>query len=64
MIEILPVNSTEDGIIADVDEGTWYAVRFRGRLCSPTWNDPLPADVYLQSLRNGTREPEYNNPFL
>lgn len=64
MVEILDVRNVEDGVInlSDAPTPTWFAVRFRGRVCSPRWNMPGPADAYYKSLVAGTREPEYGNP--
>ena len=60
-IKLLNVLSTADGVV-DCGDG-WYGVRFNGRICSPTWTQPGPADVYYQSLVAGTRQPEFHNQF-
>lgn len=43
----------------DSNGGEFYMVRFNSRLCSPTWRSKEPAQVYLNMLQKGLREPEY-----
>jgi hypothetical protein len=48
----------DDQVIRDLAEPEAYRVIFEGRLCSPAFNSQGAAQIYLDMLRAGAREPE------
>lgn len=45
--------------VVTFDRGETFRAVWRGRLCTPEWEQRGPAEAYLDMLERGQRQPEY-----